>query len=120
MLAAVPGASPPTLDRANFENYAEGPYEGALSPVGTHAAGKSPYGIDDLAGNASEWVADWYSESFTTDDVYNPRGPGEGDKKVIRGGGRYDKAPRLNSAARQFASPDTRGNDIGFRCASDR
>lgn len=114
------GASPPTLDRANFENYAEGPYEGALSPVGTHAAGKSPYGIDDLAGNASEWVADWYSESFTTDDVYNPHGPGEGDKKVIRGGGRYDKAPRLNSAARQYASPDTRGNDIGFRCASDR
>ena len=71
------------------------------------------------AGNASEWVADWFSESFTTDDVYNPRGPVEGDKKVIRGGGRYDPAERLSAAARQYASPDTRGDDIGFRCASD-
>ncbi len=113
------GTLPPTVDRANYLNSAPTPYESALSPVGTHAAGKSPFGIDDLAGNASEWVADWYSESFTSDDVYNPRGPGEGTKKVIRGGGRYDPAIRLSATSRQFASPDARSEDIGFRCASD-
>jgi formylglycine-generating enzyme required for sulfatase activity len=113
------GAAPPTPERANYLNDSPGPYDGALSPVGAHAAGKSAYGVDDLAGNASEWVADWYSESFTSDDVYNPRGPGAGEKKVIRGGGRYDPANRLSSTARWFASPDTRSDDIGFRCASD-
>jgi formylglycine-generating enzyme required for sulfatase activity len=113
------GESSPTLERANYENSSPTPYESALSPVGAHAAGKSPYGVDDLAGNASEWVADWYSESFSTDEVYNPRGPNDGTKKVIRGGGRYDPAFRLSATARQFASPDTRSVDIGFRCASD-
>jgi formylglycine-generating enzyme required for sulfatase activity len=113
------GESSPTIDRANYQNTSPGPYESALSPVGSHPTGKSPYGVDDLAGNASEWVADWYTESFPTDDVYNPRGPSEGEKKVIRGGGRYDQVNRLNTASRQFASPDTRGEDIGFRCASD-
>ncbi|MET0498821.1 MAG: SUMF1/EgtB/PvdO family nonheme iron enzyme [Steroidobacteraceae bacterium] len=113
------GELPPTVERANYENSSPDTYEGALSPVGSHPAGKSPYGIDDLAGNASEWVADWYSESFTSDDVYNPRGPSDGEKKVIRGGGRYDPAPRLSATARQYASPDMRGEDIGFRCASD-
>jgi formylglycine-generating enzyme required for sulfatase activity len=113
------GDAPPTLERANFANASPGPYEGALSPVGAHGAGKSPYGVDDLAGNVSEWVADWYSEGFAADDVYNPRGPAAGEARVIRGGGRYDPEFRLLSAARQYASPDTRGDDIGFRCASD-
>jgi len=113
------GELPPTVDRANYLNSAPGPYESALSPVGAYSTGKSPYGVDDLAGNASEWVADWYSESFTSDDVYNPHGPGEGTKKVIRGGGRYDPDVRLKATARQFAGPETRADDIGFRCASD-
>jgi len=113
------GASAPTVEHANYLNGAPGPYEGALSPVGAHPAGRSPYGVDDLSGNASEWVADWFSESFTADDVYNPRGPSVGDKKTIRGGGRYDPVTRLGATGRWFASPDTRADDIGFRCASD-
>jgi sulfatase modifying factor 1 len=113
------GEATPTPDHANHLNSAPGPYESALSPVGSFSADKSPYGVNDLAGNASEWVADWFSESFTIDDVYNPRGPAEGEKKTIRGGGRYDPAQRLSATARWFASPDTRSDDLGFRCASD-
>ena len=113
------GEATPMPDHANHLNSSPGPYENALSPVGSFSAGKSPYGVDDLAGNASEWVADWFSESFTSDDVYNPRGPAEGIKKTIRGGGRYDPAQQLSATARWFASPDTRSDDIGFRCASD-
>jgi formylglycine-generating enzyme required for sulfatase activity len=109
----------PTIDRANFENSAPGPYEGALSAVGSHPGGRSPYGVEDMAGNAAEWVADWYSESFSLDETFNPKGRAEGEKKVIRGGGRYDPGARLSAAARQYASPDTRGEDIGFRCARD-
>jgi formylglycine-generating enzyme required for sulfatase activity len=113
------GKASPNPQLANYENDAPGPYDGALAPVGTHAAGASPYEVDDLVGNASEWVADWYAESFASDDVYNPHGPDAGEKKVIRGGGRYDPAARLSATARWNASPDTRADDIGFRCASE-
>jgi sulfatase modifying factor 1 len=112
------GDASPTIEHANYQNSAPGPYESALTPVGKHAAGRSPYGVDDLAGNASEWVADWFSDSFSRDETFNPRGPEAGEKKVIRGGGRYDPPPRLRVSSRQHASPDTRGEDIGFRCAS--
>ncbi len=32
-----------------------------LKPVGSHPDGASPFGILDMVGNASEWVADWYN-----------------------------------------------------------
>lgn len=109
----------PTLDHANFQNSSPDAYDGGLQPVGTHRAGDSPYGIADMQGNVAEWVADWFAESFPSSDTYNPRGPDSGEKKVIRGGGRYDPPDRLLVTMRYWASPDTRGEDIGFRCASD-
>jgi formylglycine-generating enzyme required for sulfatase activity len=113
------GEASPSQLHANYQNSSPDAYSGGLTPVGEHTAGKSPFGVEDMAGNASEWVADWYSESFTSDDVYNPRGPVEGEKKTIRGSGRYDPSSRLSVTRRWFASPETRADDIGFRCASD-
>ncbi len=113
------GDTSPTLDHANFQNMSPSAYDGGLEAVGAHRAGDSPYGVSDLAGNVSEWVSDWYSESFTTTDVHNPDGPDTGEKRVIRGGGRFEPAERMVAANRYFASPDTRGEDIGFRCATD-
>jgi formylglycine-generating enzyme required for sulfatase activity len=95
------------------------PYKGGLAAVGSHEAGKSPYGLHDLAGNVSEWVADWYAEGFTRNDVRNPKGPASGTVKVIRGGGWYDPADRIKSTKRYFASADNLADDIGFRCARD-
>lgn len=107
----------PTLDQANFQNASPLPYEGGLEPVGGRPAGDSPYGVADLAGNAAEWVADWYSDSGPAEESQNPVGPATGERKVIRGGGRFDPAERISSVKRYWASPDTRGEDIGFRCA---
>ena len=87
--------------------------------MGSHAAGQSSEGIQDLAGNASEWVADWYSASFATGDVRNPKGPESGPGRGIRGGGWQEPAERLRSAKRFYASPDNRAEDLGFRCARD-
>jgi iron(II)-dependent oxidoreductase len=98
---------------------ADGPYAGGLERVGSHPAGASSAGVDDLAGNVAEWVADWHSESFATADVRNPKGPSSGTGRVIRGGGWQDGGTRLSSVRRWHARPDTRGDDIGFRCASD-
>ena len=85
--------------------------------VGSHPAGISPYAIHDLAGNAAEWVADWYSEGVSLSDVRNPIGPENGNGKVIRGGGFREPAERIRASARFHASPQTRSEDIGFRCA---
>ena len=65
------------------------------------------------------WVADWYAESVPSGDFYNPRGPEDGEGKVIRGGGRYDPDERLAAARRMYASPEMPLDDTGFRCASD-
>lgn len=111
------GDASPMYDLANFQNYSPGAYEGGLAAVGTHPAGDSPYGIHDLAGNAAEWVADWYSESVTSSDVRNPGGPDSGTGKVIRGGGFRETAEHLRASARFHASPQTRSEDVGFRCA---
>jgi formylglycine-generating enzyme required for sulfatase activity len=74
------------------------------APAGSYPAGASPYGVLDLAGNVSEWVADWYDPALPT-------------HKLVRGGSWNDRAYRLRVSARATWMPDTRSNDLGFRCA---
>lgn len=112
------GASAPTLDLANFQNTSPETYDG-LAAVGAHPRGRSPYGVEDLAGNAAEWVWDWFSESYKRGDTRNPRGPDEGFHKEVRGGGRHDHEQNLVLTNRFHAEPEYRAADIGFRCAKD-
>jgi formylglycine-generating enzyme required for sulfatase activity len=114
------GDSPPTPERANYASRAADAYHGGLAGVGTHPTGRSLEGADDLAGNATEWVADWYGDAFSTSDVRNPKGPASGPGKVIRGGGFRDPAERVTATKRFYVSADARRDDIGFRCARDR
>ena len=111
------GDETPSPDRANFANASPEAYNGGLEPAGAHPAGRSPFGIHDMAGNASEWVADWYAERFAHGDTRNPSGPPSGSAKVVRGGGRFDPGYRLAVTRRYYANPDHRSDDIGFRCA---
>jgi formylglycine-generating enzyme required for sulfatase activity len=114
------GNDPPTADRARFAQPYQNPvYKAGVAPVGAEAKGASPFGIFDLSGNASEWVADWFSESFPRSDVRNPKGPANGSGKVLRGGGWYDPPERITATRRMYASPTHRSDDIGFRCAAD-
>jgi len=113
------GNETPTAARAQFGQDATSPYKGGLAPVGSHKSGKSPYGVYDMAGNVSEWVADWYAEGIALGDARNPQGPKGGTKKVIRDGGWQEPASRLKSTKRSYASPDTVWPNLGFRCAGD-
>lgn len=90
----------------------------ALALVGSFEAGKSPYGIYDLAGNAWEWVFDWYEHDFyAKSPEKNPIGPAKGIEKVVRGGSWLYVSEFLRSAHRFNAQPSNRHFGYGFRCA---
>jgi formylglycine-generating enzyme required for sulfatase activity len=86
----------------------------------THAvAGKQPntFGLYDMSGNVSEWCGDVYHNNYRgapTDGSAWVSG-GEPQKRVIRGGGWFDRAVYLRSAARFKDSSDYREYGIGFR-----
>ncbi len=58
------------------------------APVGSYPLGASPYGLQDMAGNAWEWCRDWYSSSYySVSPTTDPPGPSSGSYRVLRGGG---------------------------------
>jgi formylglycine-generating enzyme required for sulfatase activity len=88
------------------------------APVGSFAAGASPYGCLDMAGNLSEWVNDWYDETYYTfSPRFYPPGPSIGSARVVRGGSWEAGARRLRSADRGHEAPSYRVDLFGFRCA---
>jgi sulfatase modifying factor 1 len=113
------GNDEPGAGKAAYARKAEQAYEGGLERVGSLEAGRSREGVYDLEGNVSEWVSDWFAESFSVDDVRNPKGPPSGEKKVIRGSGWHEPVERIGGSRRYQASPDNRTDDVGFRCARD-
>ena len=90
-----------------------------LAPVGSFPDGATRDGIQDLAGNAEEWVADWYAPSYEAASVMNPRGPQSGDERVVRGGSYAHLHANLRSAARGHAAADEKRAWRGFRCVRD-
>ncbi len=81
---------------------------------------RSPYGLYDAVGNVWELVQDWYGGGYYADSPKaNPHGPSTGTFKVIRGGSFKTPSDRATTTARETISPDSRGDDVGFRCARD-
>lgn len=90
-----------------------------LAPVGSFARGRTPDGIADLAGNADEWVADWYAPEHPAASAVSPQGPATGEHRVVRGGSYVHGAAWLRGAGRGHALPASRRPWRGFRCARD-
>jgi eukaryotic-like serine/threonine-protein kinase len=90
-----------------------------IAPVGSFPEGGSAWGILDIVGNVSEWVADWYAPYPTGGAVLtDPQGPHTGKERVIRGGAWNGSSPSsVRPAYRFHAPPDHRTHGIGFRCA---
>ena len=91
-----------------------------LTAVGAYPDGASWVGAVDMAGNAMEWVADWYSAAYYKQEVRDdPTGPDKGSKKVEKGGW-WGAVPYVaRSAYRHFEDPPTyQDHHIGVRVVS--
>ena len=89
-----------------------------MTDAGTYSQGSSLYGVYDMAGNVWEWVDDWYDlKYYNWRRKNNPRGPVEGEFKVVRGGSWVNHPDTLRSSFRRWSQPEVRFNDTGFRCA---
>lgn len=88
-----------------------------VQPAGHFAAGASPYGALDMAGNVYEWTQDWYDRDYYSHSPRrNPRGPASGSYRVVRGGSFFVEAFDLRSAARSAAWPSFQAHRmVGFR-----
>jgi formylglycine-generating enzyme required for sulfatase activity len=126
--------------RMNFDGYEY------TAPVMSFAAGVSPFGHFQMAGNVAEWCADWYDPSryaypspadpatalyrgalpFGDENYPNHRGkhirasrvgPPLGDQRVIRGGSFADPIEQCRVDVRRSARPGARQFNVGFRSA---
>lgn len=89
-------------------------------PVGNFPEGVSPYGLFDMAGNASEWVQDWYEPyAYLNAPLSDPQGPNGQLLKVVRGGSWLKPARNIRTSDRDYGFPADRASGIGFRCAKD-
>ncbi len=95
-----------------------GPFRGRPTPVGTFEP--NPWGLHDMHGNLWEWCADWYGKDYyKSSPSRNPRGPDEGEYRVVRGGAWISDGGSLRSANRIGYEPSVRMKIFGFRCAKD-
>ena len=95
-----------------FAGYGDGAWGPA--PVGSYAANR--YGLHDLAGNVSEWVADCWHDGYR-------RAPGDGAAwvnpgcrvRVLRGGSWASSPAQTRSAWRLGSGADNTNARTGFR-----
>jgi formylglycine-generating enzyme required for sulfatase activity len=126
------GNEPPNEQNSNANNTV-----GDVTRVGSYAAGASPFGVLDMAGNVWEWVADYYQpDYYSKSPIVNPTGPENGGPdhlRVIRGGSFQDSLFDLRVSNRGYeVGPDPSklpnkdayygrsSVKVGFRCAADQ
>jgi formylglycine-generating enzyme required for sulfatase activity/tRNA A-37 threonylcarbamoyl transferase component Bud32 len=120
-----PWGNDPSHDLANFGEGSNGADErGAVegkdqwlntSPVASFPPNR--WNLYDMAGNVSQWCADWFSPTYYGNSPENdPKGPSAGKLRIVRGGSWKSPARFLHTSYRGSRAPDERGLTSGFRC----
>ncbi len=87
---------------------------GAPHPYGTKMPNE--LGIHDMSGNVWEWCWDWHNMDYYKMENYNnPKGPINGEKKIVRGGSWDSVSSYARLSNRISTSTDTTYPFYGFR-----
>lgn len=107
----------------NLANYSETGI-GATSAVGCFAAGASPFGVEEMAGNLWEWTRSLWGKDWNKPEFSYPYKADDGREnltaptdifRVLRGGAFYDSGSSVRCAYRYDDLPSLGYNDVGFR-----
>ena len=81
------------------------------------------YGLYNMTGNVWEWCWDWFDPAYYQGSPESdPTGPGQGERRVMRGGSYLCHASycnRYRTDARSSNTPDSSTSNLGFRCVKD-
>ncbi len=86
--------------------------------------GSSVFGVHDLQGNVSEWIAEWHQENYyqSSPPLVDPQGPASGEARVIKGGNFFESMYPWHTLASRGSEPDPEHSAapaVGFRCVRD-
>jgi formylglycine-generating enzyme required for sulfatase activity len=115
-VAAASGEAVPLDARACYA----GNSSAQTQPAGSRRA--NAWGLHDLQGNVAEWCNDVYAEDYyARSATVDPRGPVEGEKRVLRGGSWKSTEDECRVTARAADDPGISDacfarDTYGFRC----
>ncbi len=108
------GDEPPTFDRAVWKEHPIGKEQPA--PVDCCPAGASPYGAENMVGNAFEWCQDWYdSRYYGRAPAANPVNEEKNRYRVLRGASFVLDKEDMRATLRNRQWPIEGQDYVGFR-----
>jgi formylglycine-generating enzyme required for sulfatase activity len=116
----VTGARDRSAGGRNWSNAFDGYGDGWWGPAPAGSFAPNAFGLHDLAGNVSEWVADCWHQSYR-------RAPSDGEAwvnpgcrtRVMRGGSWASAPAQVRASWRLAADADTTNARMGFRVVRD-
>jgi len=104
----------PIPNRARYRAGEKDRYQ-ELAPAGTFK--QNAWGLEDVAGNVSQWVADFSSANYDEAAAADPAGPREGKERIARGGSWAATPKEFCTSRRKPLDPSKGLNGTGIRCA---
>jgi len=107
-----------TCARAVMDDGGNGCGRDSTWPICGKPSGNTTHGLCDMAGNVSEWIQDWYHDSYNgaPTDGSAWESP-TGSFRVFRGGSWHYDARSVRAAFRYNFLPGYRSDYVGFRLA---